>query len=289
MKELRVKVLENVPVAAGVNRLTFSLPEAVEGLRCGRFVNLSVGDGAHLLRRPIAICEYSENTVTVCYQIKGAGTRLLAQRRAGDMLSCVLPLGNGFVLRENEQRVALIGGGVGVFPMLSVLHAYKGSGRQFYSYIGFRNKAAVCAEEAFKALSACCAIVTDDGSYGAFTASERFGGLRVSADAERSLPADRKDEGGQAFRRMNAVAAFFEDAERAKPDVILACGPLPMLRVLKAGLAERGLRVPCYVSLEERMGCGIGACLVCVCDTEGGEHARVCKDGPVFSIGEVKL
>ncbi len=256
MKELHVKVLENVPVAAGVNRLTFSLPEAVEGLRCGRFVNLSVGDGAHLLRRPIAICEHIESSVTVCYQIKGAGTRSLAERKAGDVLTCVLPLGNGFVLKEEERRVALVGGGVGIFPMISVLKEYGGSGKKFFSYMGFRTRSAVCCEEAIRGGSECAALVTDDGSYG---------------------------------EKMNAVEAFFADYESAKPDVILSCGPLPMLRALKAGLAARGIQTPCYVSLEERMGCGVGACLVCVCSLANGEHARVCKDGPVFSIGEVEL
>ena len=133
MKDLRVTVLSNAPIAAGVNQMTFSLPERVEGLRCGRFVNLSVGDGAHLLRRPIAICEYTDTTVTVCYQIKGAGTKLLAQKKAGDELTCVLPLGNGFMLREEERRVALVGGGVGVFPMISVLKEYAGTGKAFCS------------------------------------------------------------------------------------------------------------------------------------------------------------
>ena len=73
-------------------------------------------------------------------------------------------------------------------------------------------------------------------------------------------------------------------------DVILACGPAPMLRALKAGIKERGISVPCYVSLEERMGCGIGACLVCVCKTQDGKgNRRVCKDGPVFNINEVEI
>lgn len=256
MKDLRVTVLSNAPIAAGVNQMTFSLPERVEGLRCGRFVNLSVGDGAHLLRRPIAICEYTDTTVTICYQIKGAGTKLLAQKKAGDELTCVLPLGNGFMLKEDEHRVALVGGGVGVFPMISVLKEYAGTGRAFCSYIGFRNAAAVCGEKAFRAESERVSLVTDDGSFG---------------------------------EKTNAVAAFFADFDKAKPDVILSCGPAPMLRALKAGLAERGIKVPCYVSLEERMGCGVGACLVCVCDLANGARARVCKDGPVFEIGEVTL
>lgn len=257
MKELIVKVLENVPLADGIYKLKFSLPEKMCCLRCGKFVNISVGDSAHLLRRPLAICEYDEKSVTVCYQLKGSGTKSLSKVRAGESLSCVLPLGNGFTLEENEKRIALVGGGVGVFPMISVLREYERSDKRFYSYMGFRNRGAVCMEETFRALSEKSEIVTDDGSY---------------------------------QKRGNAVSALFDDIGNAKPDVILSCGPAPMLRALKAGLSERGLKIPCYVSLEERMGCGIGACLVCVCKKSGGaENARVCKDGPVFEIGEVEI
>lgn len=254
MKDLQVRVLENAPLAAGVYKMTFALPERVEGISCGKFVNLSVGDGAHLLRRPIAVCAYEGERVTVCYQVKGEGTRLLSQKAAGDVLSCLLPLGNGFSLTGQQRSVALVGGGVGVFPMISVLREFEGSGKAFYSFMGFRTKAAVCMEEVISALSVHAAIVTDDGSYGA---------------------------------KSNAVEAFF--AAGIRPDVILSCGPAPMLRALKAGLTARGMNVPCYVSLEERMGCGIGACLVCVCKKSDGHNARVCKDGPVFEIGEVEL
>ena len=261
MKEQRVKILENAPIAAGIYKMRFALSEKTDGLFCGKFVNISVGDGAHLLRRPIAICEHGEEngvqTVTICYQIKGAGTQAMSRAKVGDELACVLPLGNGFRLNEAQKRVALIGGGVGIFPMVSVLKEYAGAGKEFYSYIGFRNRDAACMVDTFSSLSSCAEIVTDDGSFG---------------------------------QKNNAVAAFFADYEKARSDVVLACGPTPMLRALKTGLKERGIAVPCYVSLEERMGCGIGACLVCVCKKSGKEeNARVCKDGPVFEIGEVEI
>ena len=250
MKEQKVKILENAPIAAGIYKMRFALSEKTDGLFCGKFVNISVGDGAHLLRRPIAICEHGEEN--------GAGTQAMSRAKVGDELACVLPLGNGFRLSEEQKRVALIGGGVGIFPMLSVLKEYAGAGKDFYSYIGFRNRDAVCMADTFFSLSARAEIVTDDGSFGQ--------------------------------KNNNAVAAFFADYEKARPDVVLACGPTPMLRALKTGLKERGIAVPCYVSLEERMGCGIGACLVCVCKKSGKEeNARVCKDGPVFEIGEVEI
>ena len=256
MKELKVTVTENVPAAEGIFRMTFALPEKTEGIRCGRFVNIAPGDGALLLRRPIAVCAHTEDAVTICYQVKGAGTKKLSEAKPGDALSCLLPLGNGFVLREEEKTVALVGGGVGVFPMVSVLAEYRDAGKAFYSYIGYRTKSAVCCEKEIRALSARARIVTDDGSYG---------------------------------ERDNAVGAFLAEAGSVRPDVILSCGPLPMLRALKAGIKREGITAPCYVSLEERMGCGIGACLVCVCTLENGERARVCRDGPVFEIREVAL
>ena len=115
-----MKVCLNKEIAPGIFEMDLEIPEEID-FRCGQFVNLSVGDGAHLLRRPFAILAYDKElrTVCVCYQVKGEGTRLLAAKKEGDALTCVLPLGNGFTIREDQKRVALIGGGVGVFPLLS--------------------------------------------------------------------------------------------------------------------------------------------------------------------------
>ncbi len=258
MKELTVKVCLNKEIAPGIFEMDLEMPEEID-FRCGQFVNLSVGDGAHLLRRPFAILAYNKElrTVCVCYQVKGEGTRLLAAKKEGDALTCVLPLGNGFTIREDQKRVALIGGGVGVFPLLSVLREYRESDKHFRAYMGFRSAEFVGTFTSYDARSDAVFLATDDGSAGS---------------------------------KGTSVAEFFKDLENADPDVILACGPTPMLRALKSGLQERGIAVPCYVSLEERMGCGIGACLVCVCKKSGAdENVRVCKDGPVFDIAEVEL
>lgn len=251
MREYQATILENKPVAENIYSLTLALPEAVK-IRAGQFADLSVG-GAHLLKRPLAVCKADGEKVTVCYQIRGEGTKLLSERKAGETLDALLPLGNGFYLKENEKKIALVGGGVGIFPMISVIGEYAVE-KEISAYIGFRNKGAVCGLEELKRAKKLTA-VTDDGSFG---------------------------------EKMNAVQAFAADLEAGeRPDVVLSCGPLPMLRALKTVLEGRD--IPCYVSLEERMGCGIGACLVCVCEKTNGEHARVCKDGPVFGIGEVVL
>ncbi|MBE7079744.1 MAG: dihydroorotate dehydrogenase electron transfer subunit [Clostridiales bacterium] len=251
MKDYIATIVKNEPIADNVYAITFDLGEPAKA-RCGQFGNISVG-GTHLLRRPIAICKLDGNTVTFCYQIKGEGTQRLKTLGVGEKLNVLMPLGNGFYVEENEKKIALVGGGVGVFPLISVLREY-GMEKEISAYIGYRNKGAVCGVEEFEKAYKFVA-VTDDGSYG---------------------------------EKMNAVQAFQADLAKGKrPDVVLACGPTPMLRALIKVVKEENL--PCYVSLEERMGCGIGACLVCVCDMTNGKKARVCKDGPVFSADSVVL
>ena len=185
--------------------------------------------------------------------MKGEGTQKLKTMGAGTRLNVLMPLGNGFFVEENEKKVALVGGGVGIFPLISVLREYAGK-KEISAYMGFRNKGAVCGLDEFQKADKFVA-VTDDGSFG---------------------------------EKMNSVQAFAEDLKKGnRPDVVLACGPMPMLRALKKLAEEENLL--CFVSLEERMGCGIGACLVCVCNLTNGERARVCKDGPVFNAKDVEL
>ncbi|MDE7306018.1 MAG: dihydroorotate dehydrogenase electron transfer subunit, partial [Clostridia bacterium] len=162
-------------------------------------------------------------------------------------------LGNGFNL-DGYKKIAVIGGGVGIFPLIATIRENLND-KEFYSFMGFRNKAAVCLlDELEKSKS--LIVTTDDGSYG---------------------------------EKGNVVEAYLKRSDEIKADAIIACGPPVMLKVLKQQLEESGSKIPCFVSLEERMGCGVGACLVCVCKKSDGENARVCKDGPVFNINEVNL
>ncbi|MBQ8291318.1 MAG: dihydroorotate dehydrogenase electron transfer subunit [Clostridia bacterium] len=250
MKDYIATIVKNEKIAENIYAVTFDVGEDV-AVRAGQFGDIALG-GTRLLRRPIAVCKAEKNLVTFCYQLRGEGTRELKELGAGTRLNVLMPLGNGFYVEENEKKVALVGGGVGVFPLISVLRAYGGA-KEISAYIGYRNAAAVCGTEEFEKANKFVA-VTDDGSYG---------------------------------EKMNAVQAFEKDLANNRPDVVLACGPTPMLRALKAVTDKAGLA--CYVSLEERMGCGIGACLVCVCDKTDGKKARVCKDGPVFNANDVLL
>ncbi len=250
MREIIATVLENKRIAENIHSLTFACEEAVP-VRAGQFV--MIGMNGFPLRRPLAVCKAEGERITVCYQLKGEGTRRLASDyKAGEKLSVLLPLGNGFYVAEEEKRVAVVGGGVGIFPLISAIRQYADT-KEIYAYMGFRNRAAVCMEYEMRRGRE-LVIATDDGSFG---------------------------------YHGTAVQALMESIGSVKPDVILSCGPLPMLRALKSAVAGR--KIPTYVSLEERMGCGIGACLVCVCEKTGGGHARVCRDGPVFEIGEVEI
>ena len=220
----------------------------------GQFINIFSNDKSKLLPRPISICEINElkNTLRVVFSVVGEGTVEFSELQAGDTVEILGPLGNGFPL-EGEKAI-VVGGGIGVPPMLELAKQLKGS---VTAVMGYRNDDLFLADEFIDA-AADVIIATDDGSVGVH-------GTVVDAMKENDLTAD----------------------------VIYACGPKPMLRGVAQYALEKGIK--CYVSMEERMACGVGACLGCVCQSkEVDDHShvknkRVCKDGPVFLSTEVEL
>lgn len=252
MKDFISTVKENRKIAENVYMITLTLPESAGVIHGGQFANLATGDNSLLLRRPLGVCIAEGNEISLCYQVKGRGTKKLTEAKPEDKLKVLLPLGNYFDV-SGYKSVAVVGGGVGIFPLIATIRENRGV--EFYSYIGFRNKSAVCLLNEFKPCKK-FTVVTDDGSMG---------------------------------QKGNAVQAFLNDKDGLKADAIISCGPPVMLKALKTALKERGMNKPCFVSLEERMGCGIGACLVCVCKTSDGKNARVCKDGPVFDISNIEI
>ena len=223
----------------------------------GQFVSVYTQDGGKLLPRPISLCEIDKEkgALRLVYRVTGknTGTEGFSRLGAGAQLDLLGPLGNGFPLEEAEgKKVFLMGGGIGVPPMLETmkqLHAQK------MAVLGYRDELFLDKEFA---KNGDVYIATEDGSAGT---------------------------------KGNVMDAIRENALEA--DVIFACGPKPMLRAIKAYALEKG--IPCWISMEERMACGIGACLGCVCQsTEVDSHShvhnkRVCKDGPVFLSTEVEL
>lgn len=223
-------------------------PQLAAVAQPGQFAQIRLP--GHTLRRPISICgiDKSAGTLRFVFQIRGQGTAELAQYHPGDQIEILAPLGNGFPI-DNTKRTLLVGGGIGVPPLLGVASQL---GEKAIAVLGFRTKDGVILERDFQAAGAKTLIATDDGTYG-----------------HHGLVTDLCQE--QDF------------------DCVMACGPGPMLRAVKALAEERG--VPCYVSLEERMACGIGACLGCavaLLKEDGSQYfGHVCKDGPVFESHRV--
>lgn len=221
----------------------------------GQFVHIKCGH-SRLLRRPISVCACqagegdAPDRLTVVFEVRGEGTAWLAGRREGQSLDVMGLLGNGFPI-EREGRYLLVGGGIGVPPMLGcAVHG----GSECTAILGFRSAANVMLLEEFnRACSGGVRLATDDGSLG----HHGF----VDALVRQELEKDN-----------NFTA-------------VLACGPKPMLKSVYRAAAE--FSVSCQVSMEERMGCGVGACLVCACDMADGSRKHVCKDGPVFEAREV--
>lgn len=218
----------------------------------GQFVHIKCGDGL-LLRRPISVCscqeDEPEDLITIVFEVRGAGTDWLALRQAGDTLDVLGLLGNGFSLKR-DGRYLLVGGGIGVPPLRGCAQYTRGKST---AILGFRSRDKTILTDLLMRECAKVMLATDDGSLG-------YHGF-VDALVRQELSQDHGY------------------------DAVLACGPKPMLKSVAAAADEFG--VLCQVSMEERMGCGVGACLVCACKTRDGRYKHVCKDGPVFDAKEV--
>jgi dihydroorotate dehydrogenase electron transfer subunit len=255
-KILNEEILKNEELAPSIYRIVIKSNYTAASARPGQFLNIKCGDGNDaLLRRPISICSVDRNkgTLDIVFQKKGTGTAILSQKKCGDCVNFIGPLGNAFELSDEHQRVAVVGGGIGVFPLLYLLEEKLGTKKT--AFLGFRSKNYIVLEDEFRNAADNVYISTDDGSYG-------HEGL-ITDLLEKHL-------------ENNVV------------DIIYTCGPTPMIKTVSDIARERAIK--CQVSLEQRMGCGIGACLVCACKTKFGEeweYSHVCKDGPVFWSDEV--
>lgn len=263
-KILKCTVLSNDRIAENIFKIVIRLPEKID-VRAGQFVNIYLDDKSMLLPRPISICDAAEDTVTLVYRVVGGGTRLLSEYTKEQAVRISTPLGNGNFINGKEQggkiddydgkKVVVVGGGIGVPPMLLLAKKLIEKGARVIAVLGFQSEPFLTEE-----FSESCAevhIATDNGSAG-------FHGNAVKLIKEKGI------DGAEYF----------------------ACGPKAMLKALSEYCIEKN--TSCQVSLEERMGCGYGACVGCTCKikvkTENGVEIRqkgVCKHGPVFFGEEV--
>lgn len=254
-KIIPAEILSNRPIADNIMELKLLAPEVASAAKPGQFVNVYTKDSSLLLPRPISICDTKGEILTLVYAVVGKGTRWFADCCAGDRLRISTPLGNGFDvsgLREGDEAL-LIGGGIGVCPLIRLAKVLAEKGVRVKAAMGFRDEPFLVEE--MKATGAEVVVATDSGRVG-------YQGTALAAAMEAGL--DRK----QWF----------------------SCGPKVMLKFVAREGAARGRKV--QISMEERMGCGYGACVGCVVDVLTPEKAepvrkKVCKDGPVFWGSEV--
>lgn len=252
-KEL-AKVISQKCIGTGVYSMWIET-KAAQTAVAGQFVSVYCKDKTKLLPRPISICQIDKEKgrLRIVYRVVGGGTEEMSSYSAGDDISLIGPLGNGFMQREGKKAI-LIGGGIGIPPMVGLAEALKDKA-EVSVVAGYRDELFLTEE------------------------LENAGKLYIAT------------EDGSTGTKGTVIDAIKEQA--VEGDVIYACGPTPMLKAIKEyALANN---IECQLSLEERMACGIGACLACVCQSKDKDahsnvnNKRICKDGPVFLAEEVEL
>ncbi|WP_413365394.1 dihydroorotate dehydrogenase electron transfer subunit [Lysinibacillus sp. 3P01SB] len=252
----RMTVVHQAKIAHNIFELTLQ-GELVQDMAPGQFVHVRVGESFEpLLRRPISIANINQdmNEFTMIYRAEGRGTELLSKKQVGDTADVLGPIGNGFPVDAVAPggTALLVGGGIGVPPLYELAKQLNARGVRTIHVLGFQSENVTFYEEQFSALGETY-YVTADGTKG-----------------------------------TKGFVTNLLDELKPEFDVFYSCGPLPMLKALEAQFPEK----PGYLSFEERMACGIGACFACVCNTTEAvekDYVKVCSDGPVFPKGVVAL
>lgn len=247
-----VDVVANDRLITGVGLITLHAPRIAAVVRPGQFVHLRVSRGTDiLLRRPFSVHRATGTSVEILYQVLGRGTRALASMRRGDVTDAIGPLGHGWELPEDASRILLVAGGLGAAPLGMLAEEAAARGIAVCVALGAPTASRLMARGLFERVARRVELATDDGS-----------------------------EGAKGFVTVPCGALLTSD----RPDAVYVCGPEAMARAVAAQCTEAS--VPCQVSLERLMGCGVGACLSCVVTTDEGRK-RACVDGPVFDASRV--
>lgn len=239
-------------LAKGIFDMWIKSQKMANEAKPGQFVNVKC-DG-FTLRRPISICDinHEKGKIRLVFEERGEGTEWLAEKNVGDCLDILGPLGNGFLLGEAHETAIFVGGGIGVPPLLGAAKHY---GARATAILGFKSAANVILKEDFARYGAEVEICTDDGTMG---------------------------------KCGTVIEPLLEKLNTKTCSSVFACGPKPMLKAVAEICLERN--ITCFVSMEERMACGVGACLCCavkVNDDGREKFSHVCKDGPIFDAKSI--
>ena len=261
-KQIHAKLIKKEEIIKDIYKFSVKAPEIVENSKPGNFIEIRITEGIDpFLRRPISIYNLDKENgiLEFIFQVKGKGTEILAKREEGKDVDIIGPLGHGTFKFEKYKNIAVIGGGIGIFPLYELSKEAKQNDIKVNCYLGFRNKDFVMLEKEFEKVTDNLTITTDDGTY--------------------------KEKGF-------AIDYLIKDIENEKYECIYACGPLPMLKAIQKYANENN--IDCQISLEEKMACGLGVCLGCAVKTakspkDAPEYWHVCKGGPVFQAKDVDL
>lgn len=255
-RDIVFKIKENIRIAPKTYKIVLE-GDTSAITNPGQFVNILIE--SKFLRRPISVGDYSNGNhgmLTLFYDVVGEGTSQIAEMKAGERLTALTGLGNGFDLSIQTLRPALIGGGIGVAPLLALARQLVSMGKKPIAFLGFNAGKDVVLENELSELGVEVIVSTADGSRGV-----------------KGFVTD-------------SYAEYISDAEHTEngkiPDYYYACGPMPMLKALR-----NVMKIPGELSLDERMGCGFGACMCCSVKTVTGPKS-ICKDGPVFKSNELE-
>ena len=268
---------------------TFELGRSLgKAAKAGQFVSVYSNNRSKLLPRPISLCgiDRDEDTIRLVYRVTGenTGTEEFSKLVMGDRIRILGPLGNGFTV-EPGKKAFLIGGGIGVPPMLQLAKDINSGVVQTTGAVDTNTQEKGQTEE--KQINGHGKKICDMNIIMGYRDENTF----LLDEFKEQADSFVATEDGSVGTKGNVIDAINENGLEA--DVIYACGPMPMLRALKAYAMEHDME--CYVSMEERMACGIGACLACVCKTKDKDahsnvnNKRICKEGPVFNAKEVEL
>jgi dihydroorotate dehydrogenase electron transfer subunit len=261
----QIPILNNKEITPGYFLLQLRSPEIAKKSCPGQFLHIKCSQGSNpLLRRPFSIHKVTGDTVEILYKVVGKGTTYLSKRKKGEKLDCLGPLGNGFQLPITNYQlpvtnIILVAGGIGIAPLFFLREKITEFPITNFQlpitvFLGTKTKDEILCAKELKNLKAEIHISTEDGSMG-----------------YKGLASD-------LFKNKLSSIVYRPSS------VVYACGPKEMLKEI-ACLSEE-LQIPCQVSFEQFMGCGIGICNACVIKTKQG-YKKVCKDGPVFDAEEI--
>lgn len=253
MEQFLSEIISNNQINENFFELSFSKPsENIKPLP-GQFLTIRIPESKHpLLRRPFAFSNADDKVLSIIYQVRGDATKALSSMKPGNQIDCLGPIGKPFSVPDKKGKSLLAAGGIGLGPILFLSSFLNKKGFDFTLIFGCRNSKLVPESDSFKKQNP--VICTDDGSSGF------KGTIRDYLETIRN--------------EINESTNLY------------CCGPHPMLRSCHMFASE--VKIPCQVSIEQIMACGVGACMGCVVKVKNGTgYARVCKDGPVFDSNEL--